>query len=417
MIVRGVDGQRKTVFGAFDSSTPIPRPSQWGSMRALSGEYVDFGAAVSLPAFLRGVRLISETAAGLPAMTYRGHGDERRPAPSAWQLGLLRRPNPDMSPFQAWSYVYASMIRHNAYLWKVKVGRGSRRRLVALYPLNPACVTPKYEGSTPTFEVREAPNGPVKYEVGRETIIHIPGILLEDPYVGVSVVAAHRHELGNDIGRRRFEGRYTANDASPGTILKHTGPIPPTPEQRREVRDSWDARHAGNAGRTGMVFGGWEVDHMPISLQDAQFIESKRYSVQDIGRMLGIPSGFLNDPDAPGGDSPEQENMRLLQHGVGPWMTRLEQGLACDMDLFPEPGWSVEFDEQGFLRAALKDRWDAYRLGRQGGWVTANEIRAREGLPPVEGGDQIQETPVGGAQNSGSSRNGGETADGADDDT
>jgi hypothetical protein len=132
-----------------------------------------------------------------------------------------------------------------------------------------------------------------------------------------------------------------------------------------------------------LAWGGWDFDTLPINLQDAQFIEAKQYSVQDIGRMLGIPSGLLNDPNAPGGDSPEQENMRLLQHGVAPWMTRLEDALEADADLFPEPDWSVEMDDQGFLRADIQTRWNAYRLGRQGGWITANEVRAREGLPGV----------------------------------
>lgn len=398
MIVRTVHGGKREVYGAFDSSTPIPRPSQWGGMATSTGERVDFAAAVTIPAFLRGARLIFETAAGLPLMVYRGYGERRKPMPTAWQLDLLRRPNPDQKPFAVWSYVYASMLRHNAYLWKVKTGRGPRRKVVALYPLDPRLVTAKYDGASAEFEVRERPNGPVVHVVGTETVIHIPGILLEDPNVGVSIVQAHRDGIGIEIGRRKFEGRYLANDATPGVLLKHTGPIAPTKTQRDEVRESFDARHVGHAGRTGMMWGGWDIDRLPLSLQDAQFIESKRWSVQDVGRMLGVPSGFLNDPDAPGSDSPEDENTRLLQHGVGPWMNRFED-IACDRDLFPEPDWSVQADDQGFLRANLKDRWDAYRLGRQGGWVTANEIRAREGLPPVKDGDTIQVTPVGGAAN------------------
>lgn len=392
MIVRA-DSGRRVAFAMFDTSTPIPRPSEWGGNLSHAGERITFEGAVGLPAFLRGVRLISETAAGLPFTVYRGFGDQRRPMPAAPQLGLLRRPNPDSSPFSTWSYVYASMLRGNAYIYKVKV----RRQVVALYPVNPACVTPKYDGDRPTFELRDREYGPVIRTVGKNELVHVPGILLEDPYIGVSVIAAERHGLGTELGRQRFEGRYLANDATPGVVLKHPGL--PTKEQRQEVRASYETRHVGNAGRVGMMWGGWDIDRVPLNLQDAQFIESKRYSVQDIGRMLGIPSGLLNDPDAPGGDSPEQENMRLLQHGVAPWMTRLEQALATDVDLFPEPDWSVELDEQGFLRADIQTRWNAYRLGRQGGWITANEIRGREGLPAVEGGDEIQITPVGGAEN------------------
>jgi HK97 family phage portal protein len=299
------------------------------------------------------------------------------------------------------------VLRGNAYLYKIKVNG----RVTALYPVNPACVCPDYSGAAPRFELKDREYGPVVDEVGKDRIIHMPGLLLEDPYVGVSLVEAHRHSLGNELGRQRFEGRYIANDASAGVVLNNPGNT--TAEQRADVRASWEAKHAGanNAGRPAVIWGGWTVDHMPVTLQDAQFIESKRYSVQDMGRMLGIPSGLLNDPDAPGGDSPEQENMRLLQHGVTPWMERVEQGVETDVDLF-KVGEEMEFGEEGFLRADIQTRWNAYRLGRQGGWITANEIRLREGLPPVANGDEIQETPVGGAANQSSNTG---TTDGSSD--
>jgi HK97 family phage portal protein len=406
VIVYGADGSRKSMYGLFDSSTPIPRPSAWGATISHSGERISMGAAAGLPAFMRGIRLISETAAGLPWMAYKGHGQDRKPQPKAPQLNLLRRPNPDApSAVAVWQYVYVGMLGGNAYIYKVKVGG----KVTALYPINPAFVTPKYEGNRVSFDLRDREHGPVVETVGKDRIIHIPGILLDDPYVGVSVVNAHRHELGNELGRQRFEGRYLANDARPGTVLKHTGPGIPTKEQRAELRGGFESTHRGTsqAGTLGMVWGGWDIDSMPISMQDAQFIESKRYGVQDIGRMLGIPSGFLNDPDRPGEDSPEEENTRLIQHGVAPWMTRLEQALASDIDLFPTADWSLEMDERGFYRANTKDRYDAYRLGRQGGWVTANEIRNLEGLPAVKGGDEIQQTPVGGAANNASNAGGG----------
>ena len=393
MIVRGQDGRRQAAFALFDTSTPVPRPSEWGATLSHAGERITFEAAVGLPAFLRGVRLISETAAGLPFCVYRGSGENKRPVPEAAQHALFERPNPDQTAFSVWSYTFAAMLRGNAYLYKIKTGNTVK----ALYPVNPSHVTPRYDGATPTFEIRDREYGPVVETVTKSEIIHVPGILLTDPYVGVSVVAAERHSIGTELGRQRFEGKYLANDGTPGVILKHPGL--PTPEQRREVRQSYEARHVGNAGRVGMVWGGWDLDRLPLSLQDAQFIEAKRYSVQDVGRMLGIPSGLLNDPDAPGGDSPEHENMRLLQHGIAPWMERLEDALESDADLFPSPDWCGEMDTQGFLRADIQTRWNAYRLGRQGGWITANEIRALEGKPPVDGGDQIQETPVGGAVN------------------
>jgi HK97 family phage portal protein len=395
VIVRGADGTKRELYGLFDSSTPIPRPSQWGSRLSYSNVRVGLDNATGLPAFLRAYRLISETAAGLPMTLYRGFGLSRRPMPDAPQLALLRRPNPDASPFTVWSYVFGSLLRGNGYLWKLRTSR--RGPVKFLYPINPAFVTPKYEGDRATFEIRDREYGPVVREVGKDQIIHIPGILINHPYVGVSVIEAHRQGIGNELGRERFEGRYIANDATPGAVLKHPGN--PSKEQRDELRAGFESRHNGEPGRPAVMWGGWELDHMPVSLQEAQFIESKRFGVQDIGRMLGVPGSLLGEPDYRTPESPEQENMKFLQHGLMPWMERLEHGLASDIDLFPEPDWCVELDTAGFVRADIQTRYNAYRLARQGGWKTPNEIRSDEGLAPVDGGDEIQQTPVGGAAN------------------
>ena len=387
--------------GAFDSSTPIPSAAQWaGSGAALSyaDRRVSYVDASGLPAFLRGVRLLSETVAMMPMCVRQGRGHDAVPVEDAPQLALFESPNPHMTPFQVWSYTVASMLQGNAYLRKVVVGG----RVERLYPLPPEKVTPKYDGGgEPRFEIRDRPGGTVTQTLTLRQVVHIPGVLLSDPFVGVSVVAAQRNGLGTLLARQEFEGRYLANDGSPGVILR--SPTNKTPQQRREIRDSWEAKHRGprNAGRPAVLWGDWEASTLGVSLKDAQFLESGRLGVQDVARMLGIPSGFLGDPEAPGGDSPEQENMRFLQFGLAPWIARLEQGLSADVDVFPSPDMHVRFEPDSLLRADIKNRFDAYRLARQGGWITANEIRCKEGLPEVDGGDQIQETPVGGAPNSG----------------
>lgn len=115
--------------------------------------------------------------------------------------------------------------------------------------------------------------------------------------------------------------------------------------------------------------------------------------------MFGIPPGLLNDPEDKSHHTIEQENIRFLQFALDPWMTRLEQAIANDPDIFPETDWTVEFDPARLLRTDIQTRFDAYRLARQGGWITANEIRATEGYKPIDNGDEILQTPVGGAPN------------------
>jgi HK97 family phage portal protein len=399
VILKTDRGDRQMFSGAFDSSTPIPRPSQWGGAMSYSGKRVSIEAAVGLPAFMRAIRLICETSAALPLMLSRGQGTERRPQPDAEQIGVLRRPNNDMTAFQVWAFVYACMLRGNALLWKVKVNG----KVKALYPLMPSLTRVRRKNGEVIYELRQRETGPVTRTVTKAEIIHIPGIVLSDPSIGVSLIEAHRHGIGTSLARQEFEGRFLANDGVPGVVLKHEGPNAPGEPQRKEIRDSFESRHVGadNAGRPALMWGGWSIDRLAVSLEDAQYVETQRFAVQDIGRMTGVPSGMLDEPA--GGKqtitTPEQEAMRLLTYGLSSWMVRLGQGLAADRDLFPEPDWNVEQDHSELLKADIKTRYEANRLARQGGWITANEIRATEGLAPIKGGDKLQETPVGGAPN------------------
>lgn len=390
MILKTSRGNRE-LFAAFDSSVPIPRPSMHGGAVSYGGRRVSLEDASGLPAFMRAVRLISETVAMMPFVAaWQG-----RPRPEA--AGVLRRPLDGVSPFTVWSYTVAAMLRGNAYLWKIPV----RGRVVGLQPIDPCLVEPDYDDGEPRFKIRRRENGPVWMNAGTSRVIHLPGILLGHPFVGVSVIEAHRNGLGAYLDRQEFEARYLANDGSPGVVLKN--PSNTTAQQRAELRESFEARHGGpsRAGRPAFLWGGWDIDRVGVSLSDAQFIETSRFQVQEVGRMLGVPSGLLGEPSSTNIEAVAEENTRFLTYGLAPWMTRLEQGLLADPDLFDGPDWDLQLDPGRLLRADDKTRFDGYRLARQGGWITANEIRALEGREPVEGGDEIQKTPVGGAPNAG----------------
>lgn len=396
MLLKTPYGDRQMFSAAFDSSVPIPRPSQWGGATSYSGKRVTYAEAAGLPAFLRAIRLICETAANMPIQLSRGVGAEAEPQPTAAQLDVLRRPNPDMTAFQVWCYTYASLLRGNALLWKVKV----RGQVKYVYPLMPDLVTIKRHEGELVFDIRRQPLGPVQRTVTKQDVIHIPGLTLDDPSIGVSLVMAQRHTLGTALARQEFEGRYLANDGQPGVVLKHADS--PNSDQRKEVRETFEARHGGfaAAGRPAMMWGGWDIDRIAVSLADAEFIAGQRYSVQDIARLTGVPSGMLDEPPQKSvASTPETENMRFSTYGLSPWQTRLGQGLAADPDFFPESDWNLIHDHSDLLKPDLKTLNEADRIARQGGWITANEIRVPRGLPPRADGDSLQETPVGGAPN------------------
>ena len=415
MILRTATGAELEIRDLFTGTDRIPRPGEAAGAWSYSGRVVNFDSAAGLPAVMAAIRLIADTAASLPLCIYLPSADGGQvKADDIPQANLLgREPNEQQSAFQVWSFVFSSMLGWGgASLLKSKAAG----KVVALYPIDPSRVSPRVENGELVFYIRTVSNpgqesakpfGDIEQtRLTSKDILYIPGQLLNDPYIGVTPIAVHRHALGNAIAQQEFAGRYYSNDGSPGGIISVPSAL--TKEKREELREAFEARHRGAtaAHRVGILTGGATYDTVPINLRDAAFIESQKAHAQDVARMFGIPAGMLDASDFNHASTPEQDMSRFRLR-LTPWLRRVESALETDTDLFPDvdmPGMPdvdpiVRFDANELVRADLQQRFTAYTSARQGGWMSANEIRQAENLPAVEGGDQIQVTPVGGAPN------------------
>ena len=406
MILRGMKGDVE-VRDMFSGVDRIPRPGEAAGAWSFSGRNVSFDTASGIPAVMACMRLISETAASLPLEVYQKvDGVLQEPDSLIAQANLLgREPNEQSTAFQVWSHVFMSMLGWgNAFLLKSK----SRGEVVALYPIDPSRVTPRVEDGEIVFQIRtdHQPHDPNETVLTKDDILHIPGLLLTDPYIGVSPIGVHRHALGNAIAQQEFSGRFFANDGSPGGVISVTGQM--TKEKREEIREAWESRHRGNSAshRVAVLTGGATFDTVGINLRDAQFIEGQEASARDICRIFGVPAGMLDAQAFNSRTTPEEDMSRFLLR-LTPWLRRVESAVETDKDLFPDvdvPGEPdndpcVRFETNHLVRADISARFGAFTSARQGGWMSANEIREMENLPPVEGGDTVQVTPVGGAPN------------------
>ena len=415
MILRTLNGGDVELRDLFTGTDRIPRPGEASGAWSYSGRMVNFEAASGLPAVMAAIRLIADTAASLPLCVYtpsgpKGQLEEASSLPVANLLG--REPHEQQSAFHLWSFVFGSMLGWGgAYLLKSK----SAGRVEELWPLDPSRVTPRVENGQLVFYVRNQPDAvhggalPTEDGMTRLTssdLLYIPGQLLNDPYIGVSPIGIHRHAIGNALAQQEFHGRYFSNDGSPGGIISVPSAL--TKEKRDELRESFEARHRGPsaAHRVGVLTGGATYDPVPVSLRDAAFVEAQKMGSQQIAMIFGIPASMIDSADFNHASTPEQDMLRFRLR-LTPWLRRVESALETDADLFPDvdvPGMPdadpvVRFDANHLVRADLAQRYTAYTSARQGGWLSANEIRAEENLPPVDGGDQIQVTPVGGAPN------------------
>lgn len=372
-------------------SSAIPLPGQ--TYAAYTGRNVTNDAALGLPALSAAIRLVSETIGMLPVEVR----DDHVPVEDSWQHELLhKRPNAEQSPTEFYSQIAGSIETNgNAYIQKIKDRAG---RVLELIVLDPDSILVKRDEKTRErlFEI---------YTVNRERqtftnneIIHIPGYAPPGSLVGMSPIAQHRHTIGNALAMIEFTGRFFSNDASPSLVIKVPGQV--GQQQARQMLETWRSSHGGlqNAHSPAILAAGAELDKIPINMQDAAFVEQSRLNIEDIARIYRVPAHLLG-LGQPTGATAEQESIRFLNYSLLPRLRRIEQGIGRDLDLFGGTTMRPFFVVDSILRADLSQRYSSYVAARQAGWLSANEIRELEGRLPVENGDDVQQTPVGGAPN------------------
>lgn len=409
MILKTTAGDREfRAAGEWGTSSVIPDAGSFLNWFSHAGEVVTPETSVGLPAVLAAIWGIAGTISTMPMVVYAGEGPERVRARDVWQWEILHEdPNPEVSTVDFFHDVAVGPEANgNSYLHKVKRADG---QVVALLSLSP--------GSVETFRDRETKEK--LFRIGSEVasttdILHVRGPTLGDPLRGFSPIEIARNSLGSALALERFEGKVFKNMPALGGALKVPGTV--KKDKAIEALRLFEQTHSGaeNAGRPAILSGGTEWQEMGISLRDVQFVEAHNFSIEQIARMFTYPAWALDHSEQLETQaSPEARAMYLLTFSLFKRIRRIEAAFRHDQDLFPrEEGLFPEFLLDGLLRADIRTRYEAYRAARQAGWLTANEIRELENRAPHEGGDELQQTPVGGAPNAvgSSNQDGGQPA-------
>lgn len=397
MILATRFGDREYRSGEWGSEHLIPTPgAEWTSD---AGAIVTPATAAGLPAVMAAIRLVAETVASLELCVYSGEGGDRKKRSESWQYRLLSYPSDEASRFTFLADLAASIEAFgNAYVFKARAGR---RQPQALTVLNPAQVIVRRDRLT-SEPIYEYWTGTKSVPIPTADLIHIRGFAVGGGLLGLSPIQLHRQSLGVFLRREQFEAKHYANDARPGIAL--TFPEDVSAAKAKEHVELWDSRHAGseNAGKTGAVGGGATIQTFPVSLEDAQFIESMRFSIQQVARIFRVPAELLEESGGVPPATTEQASLRFLNFSLLPRLCRIERALMTDPDLFGDDAELYpEFELDGFVRADAKTRAEVRHMQIQDGTLLVDEARAEDGRPPLpDGQGQIpQITPVGGAPN------------------
>ena len=381
----------------------ISRRPAYGST---AGPFVDVTSTLGLSTAGAALNLVATTIGEMPLKVYRGEKPAQAEARDSWQwFRLKEQPNDEQSAFDFWQDAALSVETDgNAYIWKAIARRPVQDEGdIQLFVLNPGNVLLKRDDNGRRYyEIRR--NGQPE-RVPASQILHIRGwTITPGADLGISLIALHRETIGGALAARDFQSQFYANGATiPGFI---TIPTAPSQEDLDRFAAEWQQRHSGiqNAHRPGMLGNGAGWINTGISMRDAQYIETQRFSAEEVCRICRVTPGMLGIvPQNSGGQTAANDDFdRFMQADLGPRIRRIEMALKRDPDLFPlRDDLFPEFLTDAVLRPSLTVRMAAYKNAIQAGIKTPNEVRALENDPPKEGGDELQQTPVGGAPNTG----------------
>ena len=358
-----------------------------------AGKAVTERSAMQMTAVYACVRILSEAIAGLPVHVYRYNDDGGKEKATDHPLYFLLHdePNPEMS-----SFVFRETLMTHLLLWGnayAQIIRNGKGDIIALYPLMPNKMTvDRDEKGHLYYEYRRDSDEAIK---PAETVIlsprdvfHIPGLGF-DGLVGYSPIAMAKNAIGLAIAAEEYGSKFYANGAAPSGVLEHPGTI----KDPSRVRESWQSTFggSGNANKVAVLEEGMKYTPISISPNEAQFLETRKFQIDEIARIFRIPPHMVGDLDKSSFSNIEQQSLEFVKYTLDPWVTRWEQTIG--RILFREEEkktYFVKFNVEGLLRGDYQSRMEGYAIGRQNGWMSANDIRELENLdriPKEEGGD------------------------------
>lgn len=365
-------------------------PELWRSITAAgsaSGVTISHGTALQIAAVFSCVRVLSETLAMLPLHLYERVGDGKSRARGHALYPVLHSiANPEMTSFTLRETLQAHVATWgNGYAEIQENGRGD---IVALWPLRPDKTRPVRIGGDLVYEV-ELPDsiGGGGGRLPAERVFHVHGLGF-DGLTGYSVIRLHREAMGLAMATERFGARFFGNGARPSMVLKYPGQLDQPAQDR--LKDSWQDFYGGldNAHRLAILEEGMELETIGIPPDEAQFLATRKFQVAEIARIFRVPPHLIGDLERATFSNIEHQGIEFVTYTMGPWLGRWEQEITRQLLTAPERSrYHAEFLVDALLRGDTQARYNAYSIGRQNGWLSANDVRRFENMDPIDGGD------------------------------
>lgn len=362
-----------------------------------SGKVVTADKAMQLSAVWACVRLLSESISTLPIKIYKSESDGSRSLVKDHPIYrlLCKQPNVEMTPSRFMLMVVASLcLRGNSFIEKKYIGS----KLVALEPLLPQNMTVKRSEQTGMLEYKYTdPLGQKIRTIPTNKIMHIRGFGM-DGICGMIPVKIGRDVIGAALSVEESAAKIFENGLQSSGFLSSEQSL--NDEQRERIR-SYLLSFVGskNAGKMMVLEGGMKYNNVTMNPEAAQMLESRTFSIEEICRWFRVPPFMVGhmDKQSSWASSVEGMNMQFLTNTLRPLLVNIEQEISRCL-LNGDDDYYAEFSVEGLLRADSAGRSAYYTTALQNGWMSRNDVRRLENLPPIEGGDiytvQLNLTPL-----------------------
>lgn len=364
-------------------STSLSNPAAWltglfGTSK--TGVQVSEDNALTFSAVYAAVRIISETIASIPLNVYQADGETRVKAVGHPVQDLLAKaPNSVSSTFTFREAMASNLVLHgNAY---AKIEMNAAGRPTALIPLNPMKVEVKVVEGEKVY-VFDEKNTYLDYEM-----LHFVGLSFNG-LVGKSPLAMAREAVAIGLAAQEYGARFYSNGANAGGVITAPGRL--NTEVVKRLRESWNRAQAGlgSSHSTAILEEGMKYEKIGLDPEAAQFLQSRKFQVNEIARIFRIPPSYLADlENSSTRANTEQQAIQFVRDCITPYVRRMEVELNRKLFREDEPNLYAYFTMEGLMRGDQKARYEAYAVARNWGWLSVNDIRDLENLNPVEGGD------------------------------
>ena len=364
----------RTLDRALFNIGSIPPVQSW------AGVAVTPDRALRLSTVWGCVRLLADSVSTLPLQVFRD--DERDPLPTP---RLLQRPSADHPELSDWLWATMACLLLRGNAWGLVTDRAG------VLPAQVDLLDPDRVG---VQEDRDAP--PVirldGAEVDRGELWHVKAFPVAGSILGMSPVRYAAESVGLGLAAEKFGAQFFGEGAVPSGVIESEQKL--DREAALNLVETWNVRHQGRH-KPAVLGSGGKYRNISIAPEEAQFIETQKLNAAAICRLYGVPAGMMAGVELAGHEdysSPEQRATDFLTFGLRPWLHRLERAVSA---LLPRTQ-RAKFNAGAMVRATLLDRYQAHKLGIDGGWLLRSEVRELEDRPPVAGIDD-QPPPAPGA--------------------